>query len=309
MIKDLISKYNLIGVEIKYLNDFLKASINPLSDNEIEIAVKNAKEKNAIVTPILKELKRNKIPKTIKNIINENLIFTDDIKEKLHLAFKKYTESQDDSRYFLSEKLLSKLKWREDVLKNIKNQNGGTLICSNPTSDFNIRRIPLDIGGMNMDDLKYNDKNPFLATIDHIFPKGKFPELAFDEDNIQVLSKNANFSKNEFIIDFRKIQINQFINKAKNSQKIIDNWELLLNSIHQLSNFKIYKATIDIDEDDNFIIFGNSKFGTVLTDEYNLRWDISGKSLDNGKNLKLDYSYLKRFKAENKMDIIKKLWL
>jgi hypothetical protein len=210
------------------------------------------------------------------------------------------------------------LIWREEFLK--KKMNGSFIYCDNPSSEYHIRRIPLDIGGRTSDTLPLNDENRYLATLDHIYPKKHFKDLEWDEKNIQILSRVENHRKGgDFVVDYRKMHIQKFLDDAKNKDDVLSQWDMALNMIHQIPIFRktkggvqIYKMDLVLDRAD-FIVRGMTSTNAEdwKKDNYNLLWNLHGDCLNkpNTKkkyDLNLQKTYLKRFEVEDKMNMILK---
>jgi len=94
------------------------------------------------------------------------------------------------------QSLMNWLDARETFLTRRQNENRGNLRC-----DY-CGREHLDIGGKTPEDLKINNKNPNLATVDHIHPLDKDGEK-FNEENMAVSCKKCNRRKaNKSLLEY-----------------------------------------------------------------------------------------------------------
>jgi len=148
----------------------------------------------------------------------------------------------------------------------MQTKRGGILYCDNPSSDYHIQKIPLVIGDYSPIGVAKNNKNPHLATIDHIYPKKHFKDLRFTDSNVQVLCKGENKRKGgDFVIDYRKLHIQNFLNST-NSDFVLKNWKYVLNIIHQMPIFRQTKGGVPITkmdiiiQDGSFIVRGDVFF-------------------------------------------------
>jgi 5-methylcytosine-specific restriction endonuclease McrA len=127
-------------------------------------------------------------------------------------------------------------KWldaREVYLKRREEQNGGNLVC-----DY-CGRERLEIGGKKPEDLNKNNKNPNLATIDHIHPLADEGEQ-YNENNMCVSCKTCNRKKSKRSLEDYLISLPQetlektakfLIERAANKEalefRLLDDWEKL----------------------------------------------------------------------------------
>lgn len=320
--KHLIDKYpNVIGPEIASI----KMTVNRLIDLKL---VKSEKDLNDSIVKIIDQtkakfldvqefLKENKmphfksLPRDIKQKITDNTSFSEDIKDYI-IKFLNNKPQKEHKEILITDDLEKKLLWREQTLNAIAKLNGGFLYCENPASEFHLRRIPLDIGGRSPVELQYNQKNNYLATMDHIYPRSKFPDKEFDQDNIQVLSRKENTKKGgSLVIDYRTLQINNFIN-SDNKDFVLENWPRVLNVINEMPNLvninnkvKVFKFSISI-ENNQFVILGQTNKDLLETNQFDLKWDLMGKCLNHKSeyDLKIDETYLKKFITGQKINLV-----
>ena len=102
------------------------------------------------------------------------------LRDKLKVLDESYVKTQDN----LSKWLI----FREEYLLEVQNENSGNLTCSYCGLDH------LEIGGRSKEDMQKNNKNPKLATVDHITAMSKGGEK-FDKENMLVSCKKCNKSK------------------------------------------------------------------------------------------------------------------
>jgi len=120
------------------------------------------------------------------------------LKEKLMMA--------DEDFLNKTKTLWDWLDFREIYLLKRKKENNGNLKCDYCGKEH------LDIGGKKPEDLKANNRNKNLATIDHIEPLSDNGEK-YNESNLAVACKKCNQKK-------ANKSLREFVNSLKDKSKI-----------------------------------------------------------------------------------------
>lgn len=126
-------------------------------------------------------------------IKRKELIFTDGRNVKTRASYIlliDYLRTKDEDFLSVHKDLFDWLDAREIFLIRRQKENNGNLQC-----DY-CGRKHLDIGGKEMADLAANNKNPNLATVDHIDPLANEGEK-FNENNMAVACKKCNRTKSD----------------------------------------------------------------------------------------------------------------
>lgn len=334
--EDIVIPYKLKGKAIQ----FTKLELINQIDNKTLVNTKEAiliafpdlliiiQEKEKSINEIFNKYKipDKKFPNSIKDWITNNWNLLNQLTAELDKFVMDVADHRDASingrkkkrkQGELPERILNQLKWRGSTLTKISDSRGGLLYCDNPSSDHHINKIPLLIGGYSIAELESNNTNPNLATLDHIYPQKHFSNLKFDINNIQVLCKKENKRKaGDFVIDYRSLHIENFLQLANKKDKVLKDWKHALNAIHQMPIFKktkgglaITKMKLILDDKDNFLMVGMSTIDPHIwkTEHYPFLWDLNGKYLhktDKKMNLHVQTTYLKKFEKGDKMKLI-----
>lgn len=105
---------------------------------------------------------------------------------------KEYYYNLDEDYFDDYQELQKWLEFREEFLIEQKEINGDLVCkyCGKPH---------LEIGGRSRKDMSLNNKNPNLATVDHVFPLSKGGPK-YDKSNLVVSCKKCNQNKADKII-------------------------------------------------------------------------------------------------------------
>lgn len=143
------------------------------------------KSKEKFISPTIITHGASKTGKTIQ----QHIIFSNNSPHPKSLAALMLLNNslfiQDET--FMNDDLASWLKFRENYLKQQLQENGDLICkyCGKPH---------LEIGGRTPKDLIQNNKNPNLATIDHIVPLAENGEK-HNPENLCVACKKCNKNK------------------------------------------------------------------------------------------------------------------
>ena len=143
-----------------------------------------------------------------KVIISETICGDVSIKSRsAYILLREKLSELDDE--FLNEKV-EWLNFRENFLKK-QLKNDKELVC------VYCGKRHLEIGGKTAKDLRENNKNPNLATVDHIKPLSEDGEK-YNEENCVVSCKKCNNKKDSkpiclFLIELYMRGINNYIKK------------------------------------------------------------------------------------------------
>ena len=105
-----------------------------------------------------------------------------------YLLLREKMKDQDEDFLEKTDTLWDWLKFREEYLLKEKEKRNGVLFC-----DY-CGKSHLEIGGMTRRELELNNRNPNLATIDHIIPKAE-DGPKYDKTNLCVSCRSFNRKK------------------------------------------------------------------------------------------------------------------
>ena len=307
-----------------------KEDIESISEEVIEVVKDKAKY-------VIESLGGLKLPQVAKNLIVTADKLDDELKENILKAIEEHKNTShkktNKHRNKRLEDVLPKerykyLVWRIELLEKRKKEFG-ILVCENPSSEYHIKNIPLNIGyAETFKELERNHNDMLIATLDHIVPRKLAKERTYDDTNIQILSKVENQRKATTIIDYRPMTLWKILLgypfgnitvPKEHKQHIIDNWSRVLNMIHQMPVFvktkgghQIHELGLQYNQErKDFYVYArtDAKTGKPSMSEFNLMWDLDGKNLldlDKKFDVNVQYGYLKRFERESYMDLILK---